>query len=135
MVPIRILIADDHSLIRSVLTITLENHSDWQVCGAAKNGLEAVEKAAELKPDVIILDFAMPIMHGLQAAREILLDSPGVPIVLYTNYIFPYLAPEASRAGVRRVVDKGLSGHELVNAVESVLDEKDDKPRSAAASA
>lgn len=133
--PIRILIADDHSLIRSVLTITLENHLDWRVCGAAKNGLEAVEKAAELKPDVVILDFAMPVMHGLQAAREILSDSPGVPIVLYTNYIFPYLALEAARAGVRRVVDKGLSGHELVRAVESVLEDKDDKPRSAAASA
>src|SRR5579872_2914896 len=115
-----------------MLKTALENHSDWQVCGAAKNGLEAVEKASELKPDIIILDFAMPGMHGLQAAREILLDSPAVPILLYTNYIFPYLALEAARAGVRRVVDKGLSGHELVSAVESVLD---DKPRSAAAPA
>jgi two-component system nitrate/nitrite response regulator NarL len=131
-VPIRILIADDHSLIRSVLKTTLENHANWQVCGAAKNGLEAVEKAAELKPDIIILDFAMPGMHGLQAAREILLDSPGVPILLYTNYIFPYLSLEAARAGVRGVVDKGLSGHALVSAVESLLD---DKPQSAAASA
>jgi DNA-binding NarL/FixJ family response regulator len=130
--PIRILIADDHSLIRSLLTSLLENHSDWQVCGTATNGREAIEKAAELRPDVIILDFAMPVMHGLQAAREILLDSPGVPILLYTNYMFPYLALEAARAGVRQVVDKGLSGHELVSAVESVLD---DKPRTAAASA
>lgn len=115
-----------------MLKATLENHSGWQVCGAAENGLEAVEKAAELKPDIIILDFAMPVMHGLQAAREILLDSPGVPILLYTNYIFPYLELEAVRAGVRRVVDKGLSGHDLVGAVESILIDKDDKPRSAA---
>src|SRR5579872_7077240 len=109
-----------------MLKTALENHSDWQVCGAAENGLEAVQKAAELKPDVIILDFAMPGMHGLQAAREILLGSPGVPILMYTNYNFPYLANEAIKAGVRRVVDKGLSGHELLSAVESVLD---DKPR------
>lgn len=130
--PIRILIADDHSLIRSMLKTTLENHLDWQVCGSAENGLEAVEQAAELKPDIIILDFAMPIMHGLQAARKILLASPVVPILLYTNYIFPYLELEAERAGVRGVVDKGLSGHQLVSAVESLLDER---ARTAAVSA
>ena len=128
----RILIADDHSLLRSVLKTALEGHADWHVCAEARNGLQAVQKAAELKPDVIILDFAMPVMDGLQAAREILLASPGVPILMFTNYAFPALAVEAIRAGVRRVVDKGTGAHELLTAVEALLG---DQPRSTPASA
>ena len=119
--PYKILIADDHSLVRKVLKTTLENHSDWQVCGQATNGLEAVQKAAELHPDLIILDFAMPVMDGLGAARRILSASPSVPILIFTNYYFPSLLVEAGSAGVRQVIDKGLAGNELLFAVESLL--------------
>jgi DNA-binding NarL/FixJ family response regulator len=119
--PYRILIADDHNLVRKVLKTTLENHSGWQVCAQATNGLEAVQKAAELQPDLIILDFAMPLMDGLEAARRILSASPGVPILIFTNYFFPTLVEEAEAAGVRQVIDKGLAGHELVLAVETML--------------
>ena len=117
----RILIADDHSLVRKVLKTTLENHSDWQVCGQATNGLEAVQKAAELHPDLIILDFAMPVMDGLGAARRILSASPSVPILIFTNYYFPSLVLEADSVGVRQVIDKGLAGNELLFAVETLL--------------
>jgi DNA-binding NarL/FixJ family response regulator len=120
-VPYRILIADDHSLVRKVLKTTLENHSDWQVCGQATNGLEAVQKAAELHPDLIILDFAMPVMDGLGAARRILSASPSVPILIFTNYYFPSLLLEADSVGVRQVIDKGLAGNELLFAVETLL--------------
>jgi len=120
-VPYRILIADDHSLVRKVLKTTLENHSDWQVCGQATNGLEAVQKAAELHPDLIILDFAMPVMDGLGAARRILSASPSVPILIFTNYYFPSLVLEADSVGVRQVIDKGLAGNELLFAVETLL--------------
>jgi DNA-binding NarL/FixJ family response regulator len=130
-VPYRILIADDHSLVRKVLKTTLENHSDWQVCGQATNGLEAVQKAAELHPDLIILDFAMPIMDGLEAARQILSASPSVPILIFTNYYFPSLVLEADLAGVRQVIDKGHAGNELLFAVETMLN---GKGQSAAAS-
>jgi DNA-binding NarL/FixJ family response regulator len=119
--PYRILIADDHTLVRKVLKTTLENHPGWQVCGQAANGLEAVQKAAELHPDLIILDFSMPLIDGLQAARRILSASPGVPILIFTNYYFPLLVEEAEAAGVRQVIDKGLAGHELVLAVETML--------------
>lgn len=119
--PYRILIADDHSLVRKVLKTTLENHSDWQVCGQATNGLEAVQKAAELHPDLIILDFAMPVMDGLGAARQILSASPSVPILIFTNYYFPSLVLEADSVGVRQVIDKGLAGNELLFAVETLL--------------
>jgi DNA-binding NarL/FixJ family response regulator len=122
--PYRILIADDHSLVRKVLKATLENHSGWQVCGQATNGLEAVQKAAELHPDLIILDFAMPVMDGLRAARRILSASPSVPVLIFTNYYCPTLVEEADSAGVRQVIDKGLAGHELVLAVETLLNGK-----------
>jgi DNA-binding NarL/FixJ family response regulator len=120
-VPYRILIADDHSLVRKVLKTTLENHSDWQVCGQATNGLEAVQKAAELHPDLIILDFAMPVMDGLGAARQILSASPSVPILIFTNYYFPSLVLEADSVGIRQVIDKGLAGNELLFALETLL--------------
>jgi DNA-binding NarL/FixJ family response regulator len=126
-VPYRILIADDHSLVRKVLKTTLENHSDWQVCGQATNGLEAVQKAAELHPDLIILDFAMPVMDGLGAARRILSASPSVPILIFTNYYFPSLLLEADSVGVRQVIDKGLAGNELFFAVESLLTGKEQR--------
>ncbi len=119
--PYRILIADDHSLVRKVLKTTLENRSDWQVCGQATNGLEAVQKAAELHPDLIILDFAMPVMDGLGAARRILSASPSVPTLIFTNYYLPTLLLEADSVGVRQVIDKGVAGNELLFAVESVL--------------
>ena len=125
--PYRILIADDHSLVRKVLKTTLENHSDWQVCGQATNGLEAVQKAAELHPDLIILDFAMPVMDGLGAARQILSASPSVPILIFTNYYFPSLLLEADSVGVRQVIDKGLAGNELFFAVESLLTGKEQR--------
>jgi len=129
--PYRILIADDHSLVRKVLKTTLENYSNWEVCGQATNGLEAVQKAAELHPDLIILDFAMPVMDGLGAARRILSASPSVPILIFTNYYFPSLVVEADSAGVRQVIDKGVAGNELLFAVETVLN---GKGQSAAAS-
>jgi DNA-binding NarL/FixJ family response regulator len=127
-VPSRILIADDHSLLRNALKALLEEHSDWQVCAEAKTGLEAVQKAAEFKPDVIILDFAMPVMDGLRAAREIHSASPAVPILMYTNYFFSALAIAATIAGVHQVIDKGAGAGQLLTAVETVLGEKSSAP-------
>ncbi len=63
-VPFRVLIADDHAAVRGLLRVLLENHQDWQVCGEAENAFEAVAKASQLKPDLIILDLAMPVMDG-----------------------------------------------------------------------
>jgi DNA-binding NarL/FixJ family response regulator len=131
-VPYRILIADDHSLVRKVLKTALENHSDWHVCGQATNGLEAVQKAAELHPDLIILDFAMPVMGGLGAARQILSASPSVPILIFTNYYFPSLVLEADSVGVRQVIDKGLAGNELLFAVETLLTGKEQRAAASA---
>jgi DNA-binding NarL/FixJ family response regulator len=102
----------------------LETQAGWQVCAEAANGLEAVQKAAELKPDVIILDLAMPEMDGLHAAREILSNTPAVPILLHTNHAFSSLALEAKKNGIREVINKSISEQELVSAVEALLNER-----------
>ena len=120
----RILIADDQEMVRKMLRALLETHADWQVCGEAANGLEAVQKAAELKPDVIILDLAMPEMDGLHAAREILSNTPTLPILLYTNHAFSTLALEAKKNGIREVINKSVSERELIGAVEALLNER-----------
>ena len=106
-----------------MLRTLLQTHADWQVCAEAANGLEAVQKAAELKPDVIILDLAMPEMDGLHAAREILSNTPAVPILLHTNHAFSSLALEAKKNGIREVINKSISEQELVSAVEALLNE------------
>ena len=107
-----------------MLKTLLETHADWQVCAEAANGLEAAQRAAELQPDIIILDLAMPEMDGLHAAREILSNNPAVPILLHTNHAFSSLALEAKKNGIREVLNKSASEQELITAVESLLNQE-----------
>ena len=85
-VPKRILIADDHESILRRIRAMLQGDPVWEICGDAVDGREAIEKAAMLEPDLVILDFAMPRLNGLQAASEIRKLLPGVPIVMFTLY-------------------------------------------------
>ena len=100
------------------LRAMLESHPDWNVCGDAVNGREAVRRAVELKPDVVVLDWAMPELNGLGAAEQISNVLPDVPIVLHTMY-GSQLGADAKYHGVCRVVDKGSGA--LVTAVEQLL--------------
>lgn len=121
VVPSRLLIADDHLTVRTMLRILLESHEGWHVCAEAENGLEAVSKAVELKPDLVILDLAMPQMDGLRAARQISAVLPTVPILMHTMHNSSELELEAKKAGVRKVVNKTGSGDELFAAIEELL--------------
>jgi DNA-binding NarL/FixJ family response regulator len=123
-VSIRLLIADDNATVRRLLRALLETHEGWQVCGEAENGMEAVAKAAELQPDVIILDLAMPMMDGLHAAREISRNSPGIPILIHTLHNVPGLDVEMKKAGVRKIINKTETADELLLAIEEGLREK-----------
>lgn len=115
----RILIADDHkSALRGVRAL-LEPHSGWLICGEAMDGREAVAKAVALKPDLVVLDFAMPEADGLKAALEIRSLLPGVQIVLHTIY-GSAVNGEAKKQGISEVVDKAKTGA-LVAAVEKLL--------------
>lgn len=118
---IRILIADDHAVVRKRLTALLETHAGWKVCGEAENGREAVAKAAELKPDLIILDLSMPVMDGLGAACEIATIMPKVPILMYTEHSYVEIELEAKRFGVRRVISKTDDRDELFSAIETMF--------------
>jgi DNA-binding NarL/FixJ family response regulator len=122
--PARILIADDHEVIRTALKATLENQPGWQVCCEAQNGREAVDKAVEYVPDVVIVDLSMPELNGLEAATRIHEVAPEIPVLLYTVYHFPALDAEAARLGIRQVVDKAGPVKDLLRAVTNALGEK-----------
>jgi DNA-binding NarL/FixJ family response regulator len=117
----RILIADDQESTRKVLKALIGTHSGWEVCAEAQNGHEAVQQAAELRPDLIVLDLSMPVMDGLQAARVISRQVPSVPILIYTLYVSPELALEAKKAGVRQVVDKAGTREKLLTTMTLLL--------------
>jgi DNA-binding NarL/FixJ family response regulator len=119
--PIRILIADDDSSIRRLLRRLIEEHSNWEVCGEAVNGADAVAKAGELAPDLIVLDLAMPQKNGLQAAREISkLDAHSTMLLLTVQQVSKELVYEARNAGFQGAVSKS-TGSEVVNGLETLL--------------
>lgn len=115
-----ILIADDNGLVRKLVRIMLERDEGWTVT-EANDGPEAIKKARKLKPDIVILDFAMPIMDGLDTAREIVRMLPSVPILLFTLYDSPETTLAAKAAGVWRVLPKTAAGLPLIRAVEELL--------------
>lgn len=102
----RILIVDDSSLIRSSLRSWISGYSEWEVCGEAENGRIAVEKLEELHPDVVILDFQMPVMNGLEAAQQISVRAPRTAMVMFTMHPSGELLKAALQAGVKDVVSK-----------------------------
>ena len=102
----RILIADDSMPVRSGLRTLLGLNSDWQVCGEAVDGADAVEKAYQLAPDLILMDFSMPQMDGVQAAREIAKSGTKIPILLFTLNLSPQLMELARNAGLRGAISK-----------------------------
>ena len=118
---VRILIADDDAAIRRLLRRLIESHEDWTVCGDALDGKDAVAKATQLSPNVIVLDLAMPRMNGLEAARKISRTMPQVPILLLTvQQVSKELTNEALHAGFKGAVSKS-TGSEVVRAIESLL--------------
>lgn len=119
--PKRLLIVDDSPIIRKMVREAFELQEGWEVCGEAADGREGVEKAQQLKADLIVLDLSMPVMNGLEAARELSRLLPSVPVLLYTNYETPQLKQEALAAGVRAVVSKSESVGALVSSIQDLL--------------
>jgi DNA-binding NarL/FixJ family response regulator len=115
----RILIADDNETLRNALKKLLSDDDKWNVCGEASNGQEAVALAATLKPDAVLLDFMMPTMNGLDAAKEILKNDPSVPVAMYTLHQNTQLEAHARRFGVRKVISKT----EIFNSLKASLEE------------
>jgi DNA-binding NarL/FixJ family response regulator len=116
----RILIADDSPQVRHVLRNLVEQDADWRVCGEAIDGGEAVQRVKETNPDLIVIDFQMPIMNRLQAAREVAKISPDTPILLCTAYLSLNLINEARRAGIHGAVSKSKAT-DIVNGIRALL--------------
>lgn len=116
-----ILIADDHELVRSGLSLVLGYQKDFTVVGAASNGEEAVAAALALRPDLIILDLMMPAKDGTQATREILAAFPSARIVILTTYATSFEILAALDAGAYGALSKGISNADLVQSLHDVL--------------
>ena len=117
---IRILLVDDHPVVRHGLRTLLEGRPGWDVIGEASNGIEAVDQADRLHPDVMVLDVTMPKMNGLEACRVILQKTPGLEILFVSQHDSPQMLKEAMNAGGRGYVVKSNAGRDLIDAVEAV---------------
>ncbi len=118
---LRILVADDQEAIRKRVRSILVSKRTFEVCAEVPNGREAVEKARELKPDLIILDITMPELNGLDAARLIRQFSPETPIVILSVHKSRQLMYEAQKIGVQGYVTKEDANQDLIRAVDAVL--------------
>jgi len=124
MNPIRILIADDHALLRHGLVMLFGLHKDLSVVGEAKNGLEALKLAQRLTPDVIVLDLSMPVMDGVEATRQIHEAVPSAKILILTTFGTSIDVSRALRAGASGALVKDSDDEELVRAICTVADGK-----------
>jgi DNA-binding NarL/FixJ family response regulator len=116
----RCLLVDDHESVRVGVTAILSSRPDIQVCGEASNGKEAIEKARELKPDLIILDVIMPVLDGINSAKEIRTFLPDVPILFFSMHDGVYLVHEAKMAGVQGFVSKTEARATLLDAIDAL---------------
>jgi DNA-binding NarL/FixJ family response regulator len=121
---VRILVADDQEGVRKRVIATLTSREGFEVCGEARTGLEAVQLAKELKPDLIVLDITMPEMNGLEAARHIRDFAPDALILILSVHKSKQLLEEARKVGVRGYVTKGEAVQKLVQAVDAVLQDR-----------
>lgn len=118
--PVRILVADDHHVVRTGLRALLESKSGWKVCAEATNGREAVEKAGQLKPDVAVLDIGMPLLNGVEATRQIRKLSPQTEVLILTMHDSELLVQEVFEAGAHGYILKDDADRNLIAAVDAL---------------
>jgi DNA-binding NarL/FixJ family response regulator len=124
MAPLRILIADDHAVVRAGLRTLLESREGWQVCAEAVDGRDAIEKATKLKPDVAVLDIGMPLLNGVDAARRIRKASPHTQILILTMHESDELVRQVIEAGARGYILKDDADRVLLAAVDALRQHK-----------
>ena len=121
---LRILVADDHDVVRRGIKSLIESRPEWQVCDEARSGREAVAKAEGRKPDIVVLDISMPELNGLEAARRIRKLSPSSEILILSMHYSDQLIREILDAGVRGFVVKSDSARDLIAALDALANHK-----------
>jgi two-component system, NarL family, response regulator NreC len=119
---LRILLADDHPVIRKKVRAVLESYPRFEVCGEATDGGKAIEEAIRLKPDVVVLNVTMPVLNGFEAAREIKTKLPQSAIVILSTHADEHFVEEAKKAGARAYVAKTKIGEALIKAITDAVD-------------
>jgi DNA-binding NarL/FixJ family response regulator len=117
---LRILVVDDHAVVRRGVRSLLESQEGWEVCGEATTGREAVEQSRRLRPDVVVMDLSLPELNGLDATRQILKDGPGIEVLVLTMHHSEELARDALRAGARGYIMKSDADENLITAVDTL---------------
>ncbi len=117
----KILLIDDNEIIRRTIRFWIEQKTDWVVCGEAENGAIGVKRVEELRPDIVLLDYAMPVMNGLEAARRITRIIPNIVMVMFTMYTGDQLLKDAEGVGIRRVISKSEGAADLVPSIRALL--------------
>lgn len=120
----RILIADDHDVVRSGVRAILEARAGWEVVGEAADGKSAISEAAKMRPDVVILDYGLPLVNGVEAARQIKTRVPGTEILIFTMHDTDSLVRDVLEAGARGFLLKSDAKDLLISAVESLANHK-----------
>ncbi len=116
-----VLVVDDNAAIRHALCRALTSESDFDVCGEAQNGREAIEKAEALHPDLIVMDLSMPVMNGIDAARALKTSMPTVPLIMFSEYSDVFSEKEARSAGVSALVSKSEHVSVLIDKARALL--------------
>jgi len=117
---LRILVVDDHAVVRRGIRSLLESHEGWQVCGEATTGRDAVAQSLRLRPDVVIMDLSLPELNGLEATRQILKAAPDTEVLVLTMHRSEELARDVLQAGARGFVLKSDADENLITAVDSL---------------
>jgi DNA-binding NarL/FixJ family response regulator len=121
---LRVLVADDHEVVRKGIRTMLEDREGWHVCAEATTGTEAVKLTAQLRPDIVIMDVEMKELDGLEATRRIKKGYPEIEVLIFTMHDAEYLIREALSAGARAFVLKSEGGRNLISAVENIAEHR-----------
>jgi DNA-binding NarL/FixJ family response regulator len=116
----KVLIVDDNAYVRKSLRWTIEHELEWQVCGEAANGAEGVSAAAEMKPDIVVLDLSMPVMNGIEAARHLRRLVPRTHLLMFTSYVTPTLEEAARDVGIEAFVAKSDGAVTLLQSLRRI---------------
>lgn len=118
----RILVADDHEVVRQGVRAILQARPDWEICGEAGDGREAIRLTRQLNPDVVVMDITMPNMSGLEASQEIAKLALPSRVLIFTMHESKSLGPSVRKAGAQGYVVKSRAAHDLIDALDRLLE-------------